>query len=94
MFYFSQRYHLSLNLFFQELCQDWYYFAEDQGRYIIEINQNDLKNVVEVLETSSVHYDELGVVIEKELVIDDRTKLTIDELLLSNNNWLTNYMNK
>ena len=71
-----------------------YLFGEDQGRYIIEVNKLDFNDVKKILNKSSVHYDELGVVIEKELVIDDRTKLTIDELLLSNNNWLTNYMNK
>ena len=71
-----------------------YLFGEDQGRYIIEVNKLDFNDVKKILNKNSVHYDELGVVIEKELVIDDRTKLTIDELLLSNNNWLTNYMNK
>ena len=71
-----------------------YLFGEDQGRYIIEIEKNNLKNVTEILEKNSVHYDELGTVNENELVINDKSKITIDELIKSHTNWLTNYMNK
>ena len=71
-----------------------YLFGEDQGRYIIEIEKNNFKNVTEILEKNSVHYDELGTVNENELVINDKSKVTIDELIKSHTNWLTNYMNK
>ena len=71
-----------------------YLFGEDQGRYIIEIEKNNLKNVTEILEKNSVHYDELGTVNENELVINDKSKITIDELIKSHTNWLTNYMSK
>ena len=71
-----------------------YLFGEDQGRYIIEIEKNNFKNVTEILEKNSVHYDELGTVNENELVINDKSKVTIDELIKFHTNWLTNYMNK
>ena len=71
-----------------------YLFSEDQGRYIVEIEKNDYNKVIEILDKSSVHYDELGSVTEKHLIIDDKSKVTIDELIASNTNWLTNYMNK
>ena len=71
-----------------------YLFGEDQGRYIIEIEKNNLKNVTEILEKNSVHYDELGTVNENELVINDKSKVTIDELTKSHTNWLINYMSK
>ena len=71
-----------------------YLFGEDQGRYIIEIEKNNFKNVTEFLEKNSVHYDELGTVNKNELVINDKSKVTIDELIKSHTNWLTNYMNK
>ena len=71
-----------------------YLFGEDQGRYIIEIEKNNFKNVTEFLEKNSVHYDELGTVNENELVINDKSKVTIDELIKSHTNWLTNYMSK
>jgi phosphoribosylformylglycinamidine synthase subunit PurL len=69
-----------------------YFFAEDQGRYIIEINSKDLKEVVKILDKNSVHYDQLGIIIEKEMIINQKTKVSIDELKSYNTNWLSNYM--
>jgi len=71
-----------------------YLFGEDQGRYIIEIDKKDLQNVTKILSENSVHYDELGIVNDKNLIIDDKSKLSIDDLIKSHTTWLTNYMNK
>ncbi len=69
-----------------------YFFAEDQGRYLIEINQKDFKDVSKILDKNSVHYDEIGKIIDKDMIIDQKTKLTIDELKSYNTNWLKSYM--
>ena len=69
-----------------------YYFAEDQGRYIIEIEPNNLKKVSNILNKNSVHHEELGSIVEKDMIIDQKTKVTIDELRSYNTNWLNNYM--
>ncbi len=69
-----------------------YFFAEDQGRYLIEISPKDLKEVSKILDKNSVHYDEIGKIIDKEMIIDQKTKLTIDELKSYNTNWLKSYM--
>ncbi len=71
-----------------------YFFAEDQGRYIVEINKKDFKKVADILNKNAVHFDELGTINENELYINDKTKVTIDELSSSNKSWLTNYMSK
>ena len=34
----------------------------------------------------------LGVIVEKDMIINQKTKVTIDELKSYNNNWLTNFM--
>ncbi len=70
-----------------------YFFAEDQGRYLIEIDPKDLEEVAKILNKNSVHHEELGVIVEKEMVINDKTKITIDELKSYNTNWLNSYMN-
>jgi len=71
-----------------------YLFGEDQGRYIIEIKKNDLKSISEILEKNSVHYDELGTVGDNDLIIDNKSKVSIEDLIKSHTTWLTNYMNK
>ena len=71
-----------------------YLFAEDQGRYIIEINKIDLKKVTDILNKNAVHYDELGTINENELFINEKTKVTIDELRSFNTRWLNEYMSK
>jgi len=71
-----------------------YYFAEDQGRYIIEVSKDSLKKVTDILNKNAVHFDELGTINEDKLFIDEKTKVSIDELRTSNTNWLTNYMSK
>ena len=71
-----------------------YFFGEDQGRYIIEIEKNNLSKVKDILEKNSVYFDELGTIIENELIIDNKSKVSIDDLIKSHTNWLTNYMSK
>ena len=69
-----------------------YLFSEDQGRYIIEIDPKNLREVTKILDKNSVHHEELGIIIEKEMIINEKTKVTIDELKSYNTNWLTNFM--
>ena len=79
-----------MNIFMNEIE---YLFSEDQGRYIIEINSSDLQKVSKILEKNSVHFDELGKIIDKYLIINQKTKVTIDELKSYNTSWLKEYMN-
>ena len=69
-----------------------YLFGEDQGRYIIEISKDDLESATKILQENSVHFDELGSVNDDSLIIDDKTKVSIDDLIKSHTTWLTNYM--
>ena len=69
-----------------------YLFGEDQGRYIIEISKDDLESVTKILQENTVYFDELGLVNDDNLIIDSKTKVSIDDLIKSHTNWLTNYM--
>jgi len=71
-----------------------YLFGEDQGRYIIEIDKKDLQEVAKILLENSVHFDELGAVNDDDLIIDDKSKVSIDDLIKSHTTWLTDYMRK
>ena len=61
----------------------------------IVINQlgEQFSRGIKILDKNLVHYDELGIVTTKDMIIDDKSKVSIDELISSNNNWLTSYMN-
>jgi len=69
-----------------------YFFGEDQGRYILEISKDKLKKVETILKENSVHFDILGVVTDKEIIIDNEPILSVDELIKSNTKWLNEYM--
>ncbi len=69
-----------------------YFFAEDQGRYLIEINKEDLKEVTKILNKNSVHHEELGIITQNDMIINEKTKVTIDELKSYYTNWLSKYM--
>ncbi len=69
-----------------------YFFAEDQGRYLIEINKEDLKEVTKILDKNSVHHEEFGIISKNDMIINEKTKLTIDELKSYYTNWLSKYM--
>ena len=71
-----------------------FYFAEDQGRYIIEVSNDSLKKVTDILNKNAVHYDELGIINDNQLFFNEKSKITIDELKTTNTNWLIDYMSK
>jgi phosphoribosylformylglycinamidine synthase subunit PurL len=71
-----------------------YFFSEDQGRYIIEIEKNKFNDVTEILKKNSIHYDDLGTVNENELIIDEKSKVAIDELIKFHTSWLNRYIGK
>ena len=71
-----------------------YYFGEDQGRYVIEIDPKNLSKVQKILKDNSVHFDEIGIVTENEIIVDNEPILHIDDLIESNKNWLEDFMEK
>ena len=56
------------------------------------MTSENLKNVTKILDKNSVHFDEIGKIIDKNMIINQKTKVTIDELKSYNTNWLKNYM--
>ncbi len=69
-----------------------YFFAEDQSRYIIELEKKNLEIVRKILKKNSVHYDELGTVSKNQLEFGSEIKLSIEEIEESNKIWLNKFM--
>ena len=69
-----------------------YFFSEDQGRFLIEIDKDNLKKVDKILKDNSVHFDELGIVTGKNIELSDKIILSVDDLIKSYKTWLRKYM--
>ena len=69
-----------------------YFFGEDQSRYIIEIEPKNLSKTKKILDSSSVHFDEIGSVTANEVIINKEPNLHIDELVECNTKWLKQFM--
>ena len=69
-----------------------YFFSEDQGRYIIEVDKNNLKKVESILKKNSVHFDLLGETTDKEIIINDEPTFTVDKVTEFYKGWLYKYM--
>jgi len=70
-----------------------YFFGEDQARYIVEVPKDKVQKVVEILNNSSVHYDDLGVIVDKNMTFKGDINLPIEELSYTHKYWLKEYMN-
>ncbi len=69
-----------------------YFFSEDQGRYIIEVDKNNLNKVESILKKNSVHFDLLGETTDKEIIINDEPTFTVDKVTEFYKGWLYKYM--
>ena len=69
-----------------------YFFGEDQGRYIIELNKKNLDSVKKILNQNSVYFDYLGIVNDNKIIFNNDINLSVDELKNVNKTWLKRYM--
>ena len=69
-----------------------YFFGEDQARYIVEIPKENIEEVTEILNKNSVHFDEFGIIREKNLTFNGDINLPIEELSDAHKYWMKDYM--
>ena len=67
-----------------------YLFGEDQARYIIEIKNEDLKNLVQMAKEQEISMTQLGTTNLEQFAIDE-IKISVAEMIKLNNNWFYNY---
>ena len=67
-----------------------YLFGEDQARYIIEIKNEDLNNLVQMAKEQEISMTQLGTTNLEQFAIDE-IKISVDEMIKLNNNWFYNY---
>ena len=68
-----------------------YFFGEDQGRYILEINKNNLNKTEEILKNNNIFYENIGITQKDYFEIKEEMKISVKELYNINNQWYNNY---
>ena len=68
-----------------------YFFGEDQARYVLEIDENDIKVVEKILKDNNIYYKIIGFTQKDYCEIEGELKISNKELFKLNNQWYNNY---
>ncbi len=68
-----------------------YYFGEDQGRYLIEIEPKNLQKVIKILNENNIYNEKVATVQKNDFEIPGEFKISTDELYKINNTWYNKY---
>ena len=68
-----------------------YYFGEDQGRYLVEIDQNNFSKIEKILKDNNIYFDTIGVTQKEYFELDKDLKISVKELYDLNNRWYNKY---
>ena len=68
-----------------------YYFGEDQGRYLLEIERKNLPKVIQILDENNIFSEKVAVTQKDNFEISGELKININDLYKINNTWYKNY---
>ena len=68
-----------------------YFFGEDQARYLIEIESDNLTKAEEIIKKNDVYYEKIGFTQKEYLEVEGELKISINDLFKVNNEWYNNY---
>ena len=68
-----------------------YLFGEDQGRYVLEIDNKNIQKVEKLLKENNIYYEYIGETQEKIFEIVGEMKLDVNDLFKVNNQWYNSY---
>ena len=68
-----------------------YFFGEDQGRYLVEVEEKNISKVNKILKENNIYSELLGIVQKDFIELNGEFKLNIKDLYKINNQWYHNY---
>ena len=68
-----------------------YFFGEDQARYVVEIDKDNLNKAEKVLKDNNIYYEIIGITQKEYFEIEGELKISTKELFKINNEWYNNY---
>ena len=69
-----------------------YFFGEDQGRYLIEIEEANFEAVRKILNKNSVFFEQIGKTQKEKLILDKEFEISVKEMKKYNNRWFNKYI--
>jgi len=68
-----------------------YFFGEDQGRYLIEVDKNNLPTVEKKLKYNNIYFENIGITQKEYFELDKDLKIKVKELYELNNRWYNKF---
>jgi len=68
-----------------------YYFSEDQGRYLIEVEASNLSKISKILNEGNIFSEVVGLVQKDYFEVPGEMKIKTNDLYKANNTWYKNY---
>ena len=68
-----------------------YFFGEDQGRYLIEVDKNNLPKVEKKLKENDIYFENIGITQKEYFELDKDLKIKVKELYELNNRWYNKF---
>ena len=68
-----------------------YFFGEDQGRYLLEIDIKNVEKVENIFKKNNVFYEDIGSTQRDYLEIEEEMKISIKDLYEANNQWYNKF---
>ena len=68
-----------------------YFYGEDQGRYVVEINKDNMPNIEKYLKNNNIFFEIIGEVQNDTFGIEKIFSLKIKDLQNYNNQWYNNF---
>tara|TARA_B100000886_G_scaffold185128_1_gene127021 strand:+ start:10341 stop:12521 length:2181 start_codon:yes stop_codon:yes gene_type:complete len=68
-----------------------YFFGEDQARYIIEVEPNNLSLIEKSLKDNNIYFENIGFTQAEFFEIEKELKINTNDLFEINNEWYNNY---
>ena len=68
-----------------------YFFGEDQGRYLLEVEPSNITKVEKSLKDSNIYYENIGFTQKDYFEIEGELKINIKDLFKINNEWYNSY---
>ena len=68
-----------------------YFFGEDQGRYILEIDTNKLAKTEKILKDNNIYFENIGCTQKDYFEIEGELKTNVKDLFKINNEWYNKY---